>query len=79
MENMGLTKGKYINVFKFLYKTCLHKHTVCSQNEPIVSGNMLNKESDICQILCYGFGMCSPLQKDRTKLRKLFGMNSAWR
>lgn len=28
---MGLTKRKDINVFKFLYKICLHKHAVCSQ------------------------------------------------
>lgn len=25
------------------------------------------------------FGMCSPLQKDKPKMREHFGMNSAWR
>lgn len=64
LENMVLAKGEYIHAFKFLCKICLRKHTVCSQNKHIFFGSMLNKASDICQILYYGFGICSFLQRD---------------
>lgn len=56
LENVAPTKGNYMNVFKFLCKICLHKHTVWSQNKHIFFGSLLNKDSDICQILYYGLG-----------------------